>query len=193
MKIKTADGYQDGKAFRVTLSHVEQYADTLYQSDELAVKVKLVFTGKHGALNRIYTIPMVEGSPVLRPNMGLARALAALGHTWDAVKVGLELTPISKAHRTAYGGAADWVLMPSLKDSGQAGFVPVRVDLTIGGASVLGSEVIATVVLTKDGLARIDDLTPLPEADDDDAPEPALGGDDDDATPEPALRGDADD
>lgn len=183
MKVRTADGYQDGKAYRVRLIAAEQYADTAYQSTDLVVKVKLVWEGKHGQLSKLFSVPVVDDQPTIRPNLGLSRALMAHGVSWEEVSAGLELRPMSKAHRSAY---VNWFDFPSLKDHKAADFQPVRVDVLIGGESLIGGDIIAQVELTKDGLAQVAALSPLP--DDDDAPEPSPDADE----TEP-LAGDAGD
>ena len=190
MKVRTADGYQDGKAYRVRLSHAEQYADTAYQSTDLVMKVKLVWEGKHGLLSKLFTVPIADGQPVLRPNLGLSRALMAHGFTWDEISAGLDISPVSKAHRTAY---ASWESFPSIMDHKTPGFQPVRVLVKVDDIPLTGAELIAQVEVNKDGLAQVALLSPLPDDDADDArdaiadeADEADEADDDDGAPDVA-------
>lgn len=182
MKVRTADGYQHGKAYRVALTSAYQYADTVYKSTELQPKIKLAWTGKHGTLTQTFGIPIADGEPVLRPNLALSRALQAHGVTWDEIKTGLVIEPIDRKERKAY---ADWRKLPPFAAHKTDGFEPVAVDIEVGGRSLIGTTVIATVELTNDGIARPESITPDPDADepwsaDDDAPAVADDEGDDD-------------
>lgn len=161
MKIKAADGYQHGKSYRVALSGAYQYADTAYQSDERVPKIKLEWSGPHGALTQTFTVPMHDGAPTLRPAHGLARAILAHGVAWDAVKAGLEFVPIRERDRAAYDS---WEKFPPFSAHKQEGFQPIAVDVEVGGRSLIGSEVIVLVEVTPEGLAKPDTITPVPEA-----------------------------
>lgn len=170
MKVHVADGYQHGKSYRVTLTGAYQYCDTAYKSDDRQPKIKLEWSGPHGVLSETYSVPVTEVGPTLRPSLGLARALTAHGVTWDEVKTGLEFIPIHDRDRAAYD---DWTKFPPFSAHKTEGFVPVAVDVVVGGLSLIGSPVIALVELTAEGLAKIETITPVPDEPVAAAPAPA--------------------
>lgn len=180
MKIKTADGYQHGKAYRVSLQGAYQYADTAYESTEIVPKVKLVWTGKHGELSKLYTMPVVDGEPTLRPNLALSRALVAHGVTWDDVKSGLVIEPVDRKDRKAY---TDWSKLPPLSAHKTKGFTAVGVDIEVGGRTLIGSPVVIQVEVDNDGIARPEVITAVPDDEADEA---------DDAPAAPADTGEGD-
>lgn len=179
MKIMTAEGYRDGRTYRVRFVGLELLADTEFQGDAIIPKYKAYFEGEHGRLSHLYSIGMstvgvneatgeITRAPVLRPSMGLARLLTAIGADWDDVmrdpkKGGLDIQIIDAKQRRAYGD--DWKLLPRLKDTGAEGFDPVMADVKVGGESLLGREVIVLVAFNKkSGLPGIGELLADPDA-----------------------------
>lgn len=159
MKVTIGEGYEDGKAYRVTLTEIRQYADEKYQSTEIVPKLVLVWEGENGQLSRPYTLPVVDGEPVLRPNLGISKALLAHGVRWDDVQKGVEIIPQSKQDQKRY---RDWHDFPGFAAHKVEGFEPVLVDVLVNGENIIGLQASVTVELTKDGLAQVAAISPIP-------------------------------
>lgn len=159
MKVTIGDGYEDGKAYIVTLTEVRQYADEKYQSDEIVPKFVFVWEGENGQLSRPFSLPVVDGEPAIRPNLAFSKALVAHGADWDDVKKGLEIVPLDKKDAKRY---PEWQGFPGFAAHKVEGFEPVRVNVLVNGDSIIGSQVAVTVSLNKDGLAQVEAITPVP-------------------------------
>lgn len=168
MLIRTAEGYRDGKTYRLRFTALELLADKEFAGEGVIPKYKVFVEGEHGRMNRLYSINLTETEPgklepILRPNMGFARFIQALGASWDDVMAGkLAITILDAKQRKAYGD--DWKHYPRLKDSGQQGFAPLWADITLNGESLLGKEVIVTAeVEGKSGIVSIGQIVAIPE------------------------------